>query len=175
MLESKGPLANIAMQWSFGFQHPAFRRCGRPWSECQIHSTAHFTQERRPQVEGQREFHRPFFRWRVDTAGGMAMLLEAGQPARLGLVGVDRLGLVVASAGMGDMIDAAADRAAAPGVDEVEGQRRMHGDRRMQRRGRLPGLKRTPATNSPAPPVPVIGTRRPLQVTTWRPSLMPVA
>ena len=36
-------------------------------------------------------------------------------------------------------------------------------------------LKRTPATASPERPVGVIGIRRPLQVTTWRPSTKPVA
>src|SRR5262245_50177862 len=65
-------------------------------------------QERRPQVEGQWEFQRAFFRRRIDLAGGMAVVLKAGQPARLGLVGVDRLGLVIAAAGMGDMVNAAA-------------------------------------------------------------------
>ena len=36
-------------------------------------------------------------------------------------------------------------------------------------------LKRTPATASPERPVWVIGIRRPLQVTTWRPSTKPLA
>ena len=59
------------------------------------------------------------------AARRVAVVLEAGQAAGLGLVGVDREGLVIAPAGMGDMIDAAAERAPAPAVDDVEGQRRM--------------------------------------------------
>ena len=87
----------------------------------------------------------------------MAVVLEARQAARLGLVGVDRLGVVVAPAGMGDVIDAAAERAAVPGVDEVEGQRRVDRDGRVQAEAGCQALKRTPATASPERPVGVIG------------------
>src|SRR5260370_40334802 len=81
-------------------------------------------QERRPQVEGQRKFNCAFFRRRIDPAGGMAVILESGQPAGLRLVGIDRLGIVAAAAGMGDVIGTTAERAAVPGVDQREWQRR---------------------------------------------------
>ena len=55
----------------------------------------------------------------------MAVVLEAGEAAGLGFIGIDREGLVIASARMGDVIDAAAQRALAPAVDNVEGQRRL--------------------------------------------------
>ena len=71
----------------------------------------------------------------------MAARLEAGQPPRLRLVGVDREGVVAAPAGMRDMVDAAADRAARPAVVDVEDQRRVDRQRRVQARRRLPGLE----------------------------------
>ena len=110
----------------------------------------------------------------IDQPGGVAVILEAGPAARLRLVGVDRECLVVASARMRDMINAAAQRSPAPGIDDVEGQRRM----RRRPSDAAPtasfqALKRTPATNSPGRPVERSGTRRPLQVTTWRLSFKP--
>src|SRR5262245_30694613 len=45
---------------------------------------------------------------------------EARVAARFGLVRVHRKGIVVASAGMRDVIGAAAQRTARPGVDEIE-------------------------------------------------------
>ena len=98
-------------------------------------------QERRPQVEGQGKFNCAFLARRIDLAGGMAMILKPGQPPRLGLVGIDRFALVAASAGMGDVIDAAAERAAVPGIDQIKRQRRVNRNRRVQPRGRLPGLE----------------------------------
>ncbi len=79
-------------------------------------------QERGPQVEGQRKLICAFLGRRLHRTRRMAVVLEARQPPRLGLVGVDGLGVVAAAAGMGDVIDAAAQRAAVPGVDQVEGQ-----------------------------------------------------
>ena len=70
----------------------------------------------------------------------MSMRLEARKPARLGLVAVDREGVVAAPARMGDVIDAAAERAAGPGVEDVEGQRRIHRQHRVQRRGGFQAL-----------------------------------
>src|ERR1700716_3123100 len=74
-------------------------------------------QERRPQVEGQGEFNCAFLARRIDLAGRMAMILKPGQPPRLGLIGIDRFGVVTPAAGVGDMIDAAAERPAVPGVN----------------------------------------------------------
>ena len=51
------------------------------------------------------------------------------------LVGVDRKRLEAAAAGMRDVVDAAADRALVPRVHEIEHERRVHRNRRMQRAG----------------------------------------
>ena len=80
------------------------------------------------------------FRRRLVGAGGVAARLEAGEAARLGLVAVDGERLVVAPAGMGDVIDAAAERSAAPGVENVEDERSVDGHGRMHRHRRLPRL-----------------------------------
>src|SRR4051812_45564535 len=77
-------------------------------------------QLRRPQVEGQGEFKCALFARRVDDSGGVAALFESRQPARFGFVGIDRFCLVGAAAGMGDVVDAAAERAPVPAVDDVE-------------------------------------------------------
>ena len=72
--------------------------------------------------------------WRV-AAG-----LEAGKAARFRFIAVDRKSVIAAPAGMGYVIDAAAERAPAPGVENVEDQRRVDRDGRMHRRRRLPGF-----------------------------------
>ena len=82
--------------------------------------------KRRPQVEGQGKFEAAFFARRIDFAGGVAVVLKPRQPPRFGLVGIDRFCFVSASAGMGDMIDAAAQRQAIPSIDNIERQRRMY-------------------------------------------------
>src|SRR5262245_19449303 len=88
--------------------------------------------QRRSQVERQWEFKRALLARRIDFSGSVTMILESREPARLSLVGIDRLGFVIAPARMGDMIDAAAQRPAVPGIDQVKGQWRMHGDGRVQ-------------------------------------------
>src|SRR5262245_7013451 len=88
-----------------------------------------------PQVERHRIFERAFFVRQIEDAGGVAVILEACQAPCLGFVGVDRKGLVVASAGMGHVIDAAAERAPVPAIEDIEGERRVGVDGRMQRRG----------------------------------------
>ena len=75
----------------------------------------------------------------MPSARRVAHAEEARQAPALGLVGVDREGVVVAPARMRDVVLAAAERALHPGVDQVEGQRRVHADRRVQRRRRAPG------------------------------------
>ena len=57
--------------------------------------------------------------------GRMSVRLEPRQPARFRFVAVDREGVVAPPARMRDVIDAAADRPPAPGVEDVEGQRRV--------------------------------------------------
>ena len=95
---------------------------------------------RSAQVQGQRELRmRPFQARHVETRR-VTVRLEPGQAARFRFVAVDREGVIVASARMGNMIDAAAKRPAAPAVENVEGQRSVDGMDRMQGHGRLPGL-----------------------------------
>ena len=98
-------------------------------------------QERRPQVERQGKFNCAFLGRRIDLARGVAVVLKPGQPPRFRLIGIDRLGVVAAAAGMGDVIDAAAERAAVPGIDQVKCQRRVDRNGRMQPGRRLPGLE----------------------------------
>src|SRR5471030_2849650 len=94
-----------------------------------------------PQIQRQRKFARNLFGRRIDGSGSMPVILESCQPARLGFVGIHWKGVVVAPPGMGDVIDATAKRAAIPQIDEIEGQWRVHRNRRMQARGGLPGLE----------------------------------
>ena len=96
--------------------------------------------DRRPaEVERQREFGMPLQRRHLHRARRMAEREEPGMAPALGLVGVDREGLVGQPAGMDDVVGAAADRPFQPGVDRVEDQRRVDRDGRVQARGRLPG------------------------------------
>src|ERR1700739_960328 len=81
--------------------------------------------DRAPQVERGRIFEVDLERRHVDRARRVAVILETRAAPRLGFIGVDREGFVVASARMGDVIHAAAERAPAPGVDDVERQRRL--------------------------------------------------
>ena len=67
--------------------------------------------------------------WRSKRAGA----------AGLGLVGVDRRGVVRAAAGVHDVVGRAAQADARDGVDDVEAQRGVHLDAGVQRRPRLPG------------------------------------
>ena len=74
---------------------------------------------------------------------------EACMTPPLGLIGVDRQHLVMASPRMADMVDAAAHCPARPGVEEVDGQGRMDADGRMQAGGWLPGPVADPADDTP--------------------------
>ena len=74
----------------------------------------------------------------LDRAGRVADGEEAREPPALRFVGVDRERLEAAAAGMRDVVGAAAERAPVPGVDEIEHQRRVNGDRRVQAARRLP-------------------------------------
>jgi len=64
---------------------------------------------------------------------------EARAAAAFGLERVARAIVVGAAARVRDEVGAASERAAGPGVDEVEGQRRVHADARVQRARQLPG------------------------------------
>jgi hypothetical protein len=65
---------------------------------------------------------------------------ESRESAALGLISIDRKGLIVASAGMDHMVLAAAERPAVPGIDQVEGEGGMNANGGVQARGGIPGL-----------------------------------
>lgn len=69
------------------------------------------------------------------------MILKPCQPPRLSFVAIDRFGLVAAPPGVSDVIDAAAERASIPSIDNIEGQWRMNRDGRMKPGRWLPSLK----------------------------------
>src|SRR5207253_4460128 len=64
---------------------------------------------------------------------------EAREAAAFGFISIHRKILVSEAARMRHVVLAAAERALHPGIDEVEGERRVHADGRVQRRRRLPG------------------------------------
>src|SRR5258705_3153528 len=72
---------------------------------------------------------------------GVGQALEPGEASPLCLVGIDRKGIVAATDGMRDVVDTAAKRATAPAIIDIEGERRLHLDGRMQRRRQLPRLE----------------------------------
>src|SRR3954454_8394567 len=96
---------------------------------------------RTPQIEGHGIFERRLLGRNGVISGGVAQALEPGEATRLSLIGIDWKGLVVATAGMCDMVDAATQRAAAPAIIDVEGERRLHRHGRMQRGFQLPRLE----------------------------------
>src|SRR5437660_1337092 len=87
---------------------------------------------RTAQVESHRIFERAFLLRQVERSRRMPEILESRQSPRLRFVGVDRQSLVVASTRMNHVIDAAAERALAPTIENVEGERDVDVDRRMQ-------------------------------------------
>src|SRR5262245_38261593 len=88
---------------------------------------------RTPQIEGHGIFARRLLGRNDVISGRVAQALEARQAARLCFIGIDRKGLIVAATGMRDVVDAATQRAATPAIIDVEGERRLHSDGRMQR------------------------------------------
>src|SRR5450755_1561981 len=96
--------------------------------------------QRTPEIKGRREFERALDGWNIDQSAGVTVVLEPGPAASFRLVGIDRKGLVIASTRVRDMIDAATQRSSAPTIDDVESERRMHFDRRMQGRRQVPRL-----------------------------------
>src|SRR5580704_17308415 len=69
------------------------------------------------------------------------MILESGAASSLRLVGVHRIGLVIASSRMRNVVNTTSEGAFAPAVEDVEGQRRVRRDGRMKRRSKRPGLE----------------------------------
>src|SRR5258708_28927479 len=96
---------------------------------------------RRSQVERNMIFERALWAGQAGQSRRMAETLEARQAPRLRFIRVDRQGLVVASAGMDNVVEAAPERAAAPAIENVEGERGVAVDGRMQRRRQLPRLE----------------------------------
>src|SRR6266700_2995368 len=72
---------------------------------------------------GRREVHR---------TGCVADLEEASQAAAFGLIGVHGQSVVVATAWMRDVIGTTSDRASVPTIHDVEDERRVHADGRLQ-------------------------------------------
>src|ERR1700741_3998734 len=97
--------------------------------------------ERCSQVESEWKFEAALLARRIDLAGRVAVILEAGEPPRLGFIRIDRFCFIIATARMGAVINAAAERAAIPAVNDVEGQRGVDRNGRMQTGGRRPGLE----------------------------------
>ena len=64
---------------------------------------------------------------------------KPGETAGLRFHRVDRKRLVAQSAGMGDVVGAAAERPIVPGVEQIEHQRRIDGNCGVQATRRLPG------------------------------------
>jgi hypothetical protein len=63
---------------------------------------------------------------------------KAGYPPSLCFVGVHRKCFIATATRVRDVIRAPADRSFCGKVDDIENQRRMHRDRRMEAPGRLP-------------------------------------
>lgn len=63
---------------------------------------------------------------------------EARQTAALGLVGIDREGLAISTAGMSDVISATAEAAEIPFIKQIERERHMNADGGLQATGWLP-------------------------------------
>src|SRR5262249_50746527 len=93
---------------------------------------------RTPQVESHRIFERRFFPRQVEKSRRVAEILEARQAPPVRFSGVHRKGLVVGAAGMGNVVAAAAERAATPAIENIEGERGVDIDGRVQRRRQLP-------------------------------------
>src|SRR5262249_5522683 len=93
---------------------------------------------RTPQVESHRIFERRFFPRQVEQSRRVAEILKARQAPRLRFIRVHRQALVVASAGMDNGVDAAAERAATPRIETVEGERAGDMEGRVQRRRQPP-------------------------------------
>ena len=73
-----------------------------------------------PQIQGEGKFRIRLRRRYSHLAGSVSMSEEARQAATFSLVGIDREGVVAASARVADVAGATADAARVPGVDDVE-------------------------------------------------------
>ncbi len=71
-------------------------------------------------------------RERTPISRNMSMGNKPCMSPSLGLIGVERQDLMIAAARMADMVGTACHRPARPGVEKVNGQRRMGTNGRMQ-------------------------------------------
>src|ERR1017187_8638751 len=92
-----------------------------------------------PQIQRKRKLGIVLLRRHDHHARGVAGVLKPGQTTTLCLLCVDRELIIRPSAGMRDVIRAAADGASGPGVDDIEHQGRMYRDVWVQAGWRLPG------------------------------------
>ena len=70
------------------------------------------------------------FEWN-DLAGGVTEAEEAGEAAAFGFEGVDREGVVITSAGVGNVVLATAQGTFVPCIDQIKNQRSLYADARM--------------------------------------------
>ncbi len=94
------------------------------------------------------------------------MIPEAADAAAFCFIGVDGERVVVAPAGVTDVVGTSADSAIIPAIHDVEYQGACTPMVGCKAEGGFHARKRTPATSSPWVPVACNGIRRPLQVTT---------
>src|SRR6266498_2587640 len=94
-----------------------------------------------PQIEGERKLA-VSLGWReIYWAGCVADFEEAREAAAFRFEGVDGERFVVAAARMGDVIGATAQGTVVPPVHDVEQERRVGGDGRVQALGWCPGAE----------------------------------
>src|ERR1700739_4173199 len=87
---------------------------------------------RRAQVERGRELGGTLLGGNLDESGAVPMVLKSCQAAGFRFEGIDREGLVVATSRVCNVINAAAECATGPAVDQIESKRSMDGKRRMK-------------------------------------------
>src|SRR3974390_412703 len=88
-----------------------------------------------------RIFQGALFRGNRERSWSVTTGFESGKAAGLCLVGIHREDFVIATARMRDVIHAPAQRLAVPAVIEVERQRSLRGDGRLQRGSEAPSLE----------------------------------
>src|SRR4029453_1860934 len=108
-------------------------------------ATTESLSRRSSQVQRVGKFQAPFGTTGANGPGWVGETLEAPEPPALGLVAVHREEIRIASARVHHVILAPGDLPLHPCVDDVECERRVHWNRRMKRRRRLPGA----GTNAP--------------------------
>jgi len=90
------------------------------------------------QIEGEGKLRVDAGYTNVQFSGRVTEAEKAFKAATFGLKRVDGKDLVVASARVHNMVLATAEAAFHPAVDDIEDERRVHADGRVQCRGRLP-------------------------------------